>query len=210
MCEAVSELPLGRPVRRRFAVPLILVAGVAVAVGLVALHDKVRYYRVDSGSMQPTLAIGSRVAVEPGVSLKIGDIVVFRAPAGAIPNTPVCAASQEGSGFAEPCGLATPARSDVFFVKRIAAGPGDVVSIAGGEAVVNGVVRPQPFIAPCGSGAGCSFPTPVRVPPSEYFLLGDNRGASDDSRFWGPVPASSIVGVVVRCRPLQTACQPMS
>ncbi len=190
--------------------PLLLVAGLAIVGGLVALHDTVRYYRVASGSMEPTLAIGTRVAVEAGLPLKVGDIVVFRAPAGAIPNTPVCGATQEGSGFTQPCGRATAAGSNAVFVKRIAAGPGDLVAIEGGQAVVNGVVTPEPFIAPCGAGAGCSFPTPVRVPASQYFLLGDNRGASDDSRFWGPVPASSILGVVVRCRPLQTACQPLS
>jgi signal peptidase I len=40
----------------------------------------------------------------------------------------------------------------------------------------------------------CSFPTPIKVPPGHWFMMGDNRGESDDSRFWGPVPRSWIIG----------------
>ena len=78
-----------------------------------------------------------------------------------------------------------------------------------GHAVVNGIVRPEPYAAACQSATNCDFPVSVRVPAGQYYVLGDNRGVSDDSRFWGPVPASSIIGVVVHCGPLQTACQPL-
>jgi signal peptidase I len=200
--------PLGRPVRRRYVVPLLLSVGLALIVALLMLHDDVKYYRVASGSMQPTLAVGSHVAAEAGLALKIGEIVVFHPPQGAIPATPVCGANGEGAGFQQPCGLAVPEASSAILVKRIVAGPGDLVSIHAGRAVVNGITSSEPFIAPCGNESDCSFPTSVRVPPAQYFLLGDNRGASDDSRFWGPVPASWIVGVVVHCGPLQTACRP--
>lgn len=179
----------------------------ALAAVLAILHDRVVYYRVDSGSMQPTLPIGARVAAEPGLSPRVGEIVVFHAPVGATPATPVCGMPSEGAGFTEPCGVSTRQSSHAIFVKRIVAGPGDVVLIRDGHAVVNGSVRPEPYAAACG-GADCNFPTPVRVPAGQYYVLGDNRAGSDDSRFWGPVPASSIVGVLVSCRPLQTACQP--
>lgn len=181
--------------------------GVAVVVALVSLHDRVAYYRITSGSMQPTLQIGSRVAIEPGVQPKAGEIVVFHPPAGALPDTPVCGASGEGAGFMQACGVATAGSSRAAFIKRVVAGPGDLVSIRAGRAVVNGVVSAEPFAISC-SGTGCTFPTPVRVPAGHYYVLGDNRGASDDSRFWGPIPASSIVGVAVTCLPLQTACRP--
>jgi signal peptidase I len=200
-------LPYGRTVRRRVAVPLALALGLAVAITLAVLHDRVVYYRVDSGSMQPTLPVGARVAVEPGLKPTVGDIVVFRAPHGALPAIPVCGASGEGAGFPQPCGLATPGSSRVDFVKRIVAGPGDRVLIRAGRAVVNGVTRNEPYVSPCES-TGCNFSLPVRVPSGQFYVLGDNRGASDDSRFWGPVPASSIIGVLVSCGPLQTACQP--
>jgi signal peptidase I len=185
----------------------LLVLGVAVSALLVLLHDQIVYYKVDSGSMKPTLQIGSRVAVEPGLAPRVGDMVVFHAPAGAVPNTPICGAAGEGAGFSRPCGVATATSSNAIFVKRIVAGPGDVVLIRAGRAVVNGVTRAAPFAPPCG-GPDCNFPAPVRVPAGDYYVLGDNRAASDDSRFWGPVPASSIVGVLVSCWPLQTACEP--
>jgi signal peptidase I len=47
-----------------------------------------------------------------------------------------------------------------------------------------------------GSRAACEMPRPITVPDGTWFLAGDNRGASDDSRFWGPVPTAAIVGVV--------------
>jgi signal peptidase I len=51
---------------------------------------------------------------------------------------------------------------------------------------------------------------PIRVPAGEYYLLGDNRGVSDDSRYWGPVPSSWIIGTVVQCSLLDTVCHPSS
>ncbi len=187
--------------------PLLLALGVAVVAALALSHDHVTYYRIDSGSMAPTLPIGSRVAVEPGLSPRVGDIIAFRAPAGAVPANPICANPRQGAGFSQPCGLATPDGSRVTFVKRIVAGPGDMVLIRAGHAVVNGVTSREPFAASC-EGADCTFPEPIRVPSGEFYVLGDNRGSSDDSRFWGPIPARSIVGVLVTCQPLQTGCQP--
>jgi signal peptidase I len=202
-----DEPPYGRPVRRRIAVPLILALGIGLAMALLVLHDQVVYYRVSSGSMLPTLPVGSRVAVEPGITPRVGEMIVFHPPAGATPATPVCGAPAQGAGFMQPCGIAAPGSSDAIFIKRIVAGPGDVVLIRAGRAVVNGVASNEPFAARC-AGSDCNFPAPVRVPAGHYYVLGDNRGASDDSRFWGPVPAASIVGVLVSCGPLQTACRP--
>ena len=72
--------------------------------------------------------------------------------------------------------------------------PGDSIAIRDGHAVVNGKVQEEPFTAPCGSVGECSFPRPFKVPPDHFFMMGDNRGASDDSRFWGPVPKKWIIG----------------
>jgi signal peptidase I len=204
-----AALDFGRPVRRRRVLPLLIVVAVAVVAALLILHDDVRYYRVTSGSMQPTIAIGSRVGVEGGVTLRAGDVVAFHAPAGALPTTPVCDAAGQGAGFQRPCDLATPASSSQVLIKRIVAGPGDRVSLDSGRAIVNGIPRNEPFPVSCTEAPTCDFPAAVRVPAGSYFMLGDNRDASDDSRFWGPVPASSIIGVVVRCGPLQTACRPI-
>jgi signal peptidase I len=93
-------------------------------------------------------------------------------------------------------------------IKRIVAGPGDFVAVRDGHAIVNGRGSAEPYTGACFDRTACDLPVPVRVPRDQYFVLGDNRGASDDSRFWGPVPASAVLGVVVRCHPLQTACSP--
>ncbi len=205
---ALSSVQFGRPIRRRRAVPALLLIAVAAVIALVLLHDDVHYYRVTSGSMLPTLPIGSRVAVEPGVGLHAGEIVAFRAPAGALTVPPACGMAGEGAGTQRPCGLASAQTSGTILIKRIVAGPGDFVALRGGLAIVNGTPRAESFPVSCADAATCDFASPIRVPPGSYFVLGDNRAASDDSRFWGPVPASSIAGVVVDCGPLQTACHP--
>ncbi len=145
--------------------------------------------------MEPTLDVGQRVLVnrflyhftDPG----IGDIVVFHPPAGADRGTE-CGAPHSPR---QACPQPTPDRSDQNFIKRIVAGPGDRLSIRNGHPVVNGVeVTDEPFTNPCGVGGACNLPRPIVVPPGHWFMMGDNRGASQDSRFWGPVPREWIIG----------------
>ena len=83
-------------------------------------------------------------------------------------------------------------------VKRVVAVPGDRISIKDGHVIRNGVRERDPYIADCGGESLCNFRKPVLIPRGEYFMLGDNRGASDDSRFWGPVRKSWIVGRMIR------------
>jgi signal peptidase I len=182
-------------------------AALVVAALWLALHKDVNYYRVTSGSMEPTLQIGQRVAAESSHAPAVGDIVLFHPPAGARPSDPVCGSSDEGTGHAQPCGVPLPQELNATFIKRVVAGPGDTVAIINGHAVVNGVTQRAPYIEPCAGGESiCSFPTPVRVPVGDYYMLGDNRGSSDDSRFWGPVPDAWIIGTVVHCSDLWTVC----
>ena len=168
-----------------------------LALGIQAFI--VKPYQIPSESMEPTLDVGQRVLVnrflyrfsDPG----IGDIVVFHPPAGA-ENGRECGNPQTGAaGTSAPCDTPTPGKSDTNFIKRIVAGPGDTLSIVDGHPVVNGVIADnEDFIRECRPGGACNLPTTITIPPDHYFMMGDNRGESDDSRFWGPVPKDWIIG----------------
>jgi signal peptidase I len=175
-----------------------LVLTVAAAIGLAILIQAfiVKPYRIPSGSMLPTLQIGQRVLTNrltdhPG----LGDIVVFHPPQGAVPDPPVCGAPNEGGGFGQACDVPTPQESSQTFIKRVVGLPGDRIKIINGHVIRNGKVEPDNYTAACDDGDGCNFPTSIVVPPGDYFMMGDNRGQSDDSRFWGPVPSKWIIGV---------------
>ena len=60
--------------------------------------------------------------------------------------------------------------------------------------MVNGEIAQEDFINPCTQGGACNLPQQITIPPDHYFMMGDNRGASDDSRYWGPVPRDWIIG----------------
>lgn len=176
---------------------LELVVIVAVALGLALLIQAflVKPYRIPSESMVPTLAIGQRVLVDRIGNRfsdpSVGDIVVFHPPVGATTG------GGENCDVPHPedqaCPRSQPREADVNFIKRVVGLPGDRISIRGGHVVRNGRLEADGYIRPCTPGA-CDFPRPITVPKNQYFMMGDNRGASDDSRFWGPVPRQWIIG----------------
>jgi signal peptidase I len=154
--------------------------------------------------MEPTLDVGQRVLVNRFIyhftDPKIGDIVVFHPPQGAEGGAGVgsgeCGDPRTGAGGSSgaPCDQPTPEKSDVNFIKRIVAVPGDTLSVENGHPVVNGKIADERFINPCTPGGACNLPQQITIPPDHYFMMGDNRGSSDDSRFWGPVPRDWIIG----------------
>jgi signal peptidase I len=175
-----------------------LVVIVALAIGLALLIQAfvVKPYQIPSESMEPTLDVGQRVLVDR-VSYRfsdpaVGDIVVFHPPIGAVGSGPECGVEQRPPG--EVCPRPVDQEADTNFIKRIVAGPGDRLSIRDGHPVVNGVMAKEDFIEPCQDGGSCNFPKTIKVPQNEYFMMGDNRSHSDDSRFWGPVPRDWIIG----------------
>jgi signal peptidase I len=181
---------------------LVIVVAVALGIALVVQAFVVKPYRIPSGSMEPTLAIGERVIVNrignrfaaPGV----GDIVVFHPPHGADVDVNECGNAGQGPFYDGPqshvpCARPTPTRSDQNFIKRVVGLPGDRIAVRDGHAVRNGVLQRESFIRPCGGGPDCNLGT-ITVPQGHYFMMGDNRGASDDSRYWGPVPRGWIIG----------------
>jgi signal peptidase I len=173
---------------------LELVVIVAVAIGLALLIQAflIKPYRIPSESMEPTLDVGQRVLVsrfnyhfsDPDR----GDVVVFHPPKGANSNT--CGAQKPED---QACPRPTTDEDSVNFIKRIVAVPGDTLSISQGHAIVNGKRQKEDFTSPCAPGT-CNFPRPFKIPAGHFFMMGDNRGASDDSRFWGPVPEKWIIG----------------
>ena len=84
--------------------------------------------------------------------------------------------------------------SSVTFVKRVVGLPGDRIYIRNGHVYRNGVREPDSFTEPCDGASECNFRTPITVPAGDYYMMGDNRPDSVDSRFWGPIPKAWIIG----------------
>ncbi len=183
----VPELPVLPPEaparsRRQFAVwTSIVVAAVLVALGTRAFVAELFY--VPSGSMLPTLAIGDRILVDRLSSrlhaIHRGDVVVFSHP-------PLLRAN------------------DADLVKRVIGMPGDVISLVDGRVEIDGrplaepwLPDPPPQTLPGNLRAPFSLDHPFRVPAGEYYVMGDNRTDSEDSRYFGPIPGRLIVGKVV-------------
>ena len=176
-------------------IELVVIVALALGLALGIQAWLIKPYQIPSESMEPTLDVGQRVLVNRFLyhftDPSIGDIVVFHPPAGA----------DNGTECGEPHPPTRPApsrprhESSQNFIKRIVAGPGDTLTIRNGHPVVNGVEKTdEPYTIPCGNGGACNLPKPITIPPDHYFMMGDNRGASDDSRFWGPVPRDWIIG----------------
>jgi signal peptidase I len=178
------------PRRLRAVFELTLTILVAFGLAFAVQAWAVKPYKIPSGSMEPTLVEGQRILVDRLFdSPHVGQIVVFHPPAGA---------DSEQCGRSHPASAACDwpdSESNETFVKRIVAGPGDVITIENGHVIRNGRPEPDGYIRPCAPDQSyCSFATPIRIPRGMWFMMGDNRGDSDDSRFWGPVPTKWIIG----------------
>ena len=173
---------------------LVLIVAVALGLALGIQAFLIKPYKIPSESMVPTLTVGQRVLVNRiGARFQdpeIGDVVVFHPPAGA--EEQMCGEGTPPTG--EVCLKPTPERADVNFIKRVVAGPGDRLTIRRGHVILNGKRQSEPFARPCSSSEGCDYPREVTIPADHYFMMGDNRGSSDDSRFWGPVPKKWVIG----------------
>lgn len=165
--------------RQRVVLEYVVLAVVAIAVALLIQAFLVKPYRIPSESMENTMLIGDRVLVDR-ISWRFsdpkrGDIVVFHAPV-------------EASAL----------------IKRIIGLPGDTVSLRGGAVYINGQRLVEPYVKrvngqpepsePFSSGLPWSLQQPFKVPAGSYFLMGDNRTHSGDSRDVGPIARDKLVG----------------
>lgn len=172
--------------RRRALVEWIVILLVVLVCTVLLRTFVVQSFSIPSLSMSPTLQIGDRIIVDKLSyrfgSVHRGDIVVFRRP------------PLEDQEYAD-------------LVKRVIGLPGETISSKDGHVYIDGKRLDEPWLPPgpqsyTGPLPGdpneqFNLPGPVKIPPGEYYVMGDNRENSEDSRFFGPIPKSLIVGRAV-------------
>lgn len=176
-----------------FWLELPLLIGVALLVAVVIKTFLFQAFFIPSSSMEDTLRIDDRVLVNK-VVYQIGDVsrsdvIVFDDPRAGFEQPTEDAVASAVRNLLESVGLQTPQSE---FIKRVIGIPGDVVEASNGDLLVNGVVqiepyRKRPFVPIPDFG-------PVDVGQGQLFVMGDNRSASQDSRYFGTIPIDDVVG----------------
>ena len=173
-------------------VELVMIVAVALGLALGIQAFLVKPFRIPSESMVPTLEIGQRVLVDR-VSFRFGDpdrgdIVVFKPPDGQPSSCGVSRASDQ------PCPRGTPERDETNFIKRVVGVPGDRLKVLEGRVYIDGKRQKESFARIDSQCPTCNLPREITIPDGHYYMMGDNRGESADSREWGPVPKDWIIG----------------
>ena len=177
---------------------LVVIIAVALGLALVIQAFIVKPYEIPSPSMLPTLRVNQRILVDRIgnrlASPRIGEIYVFHPPA-----SESCADRAEGqdnTGQAdrEACDVPQTREASQTYVKRVVGLPGDRLSIRDGHVYRDGVRESDGYTEPCGGAGECDFTRPFTVPRGDYYMMGDNRPDSLDSRYWGPVPRRWMIG----------------
>ena len=179
----------------------------ALVIAVVVKTFVAQAFYIPSGSMEPQLQVNDRIVVSK-VSYRLhdprrGDIVVFDAPRREDDenddDSPLPA--RIARTIVQSIGLAPPSTDE--YIKRVVALPGERVEGHHGKVLVDGQELVEPYLR---AGTATADFTEVVVPPETVFVLGDNRGNSADSRIFGPVPRSTVVGrAFARVWPVGTA-----
>jgi signal peptidase I len=175
LAQAVPQAAVPARLFLRRSWQFLAITGLAVASYLLISHFLLQSVRVTGISMAPTLQDAQLYLLNRWVyylrAPHLAEIVVLRDPV-----------------------------DNGFSVKRVVAGPGDSIHLRDGEVYVNGRRLPEPNLAP---GTPTFGPPSVREPiftcaAGQFFVLGDNRNSSIDSRTYGPVPRRNILGLIIR------------
>ncbi|MGB2673034.1 MAG: signal peptidase I [Candidatus Acidiferrum sp.] len=174
-----AHLPMGKRVQRE------IIAWFWVGLAFLLINGAIGQARViPSGSMENTLLIGdhlimSRIGYDAGIPFTNLHVSLWRNPK-----------RQQIIIFKPPF---APDQPD--YVKRVIGLPGDSIEIHDGSVWINGQRLAENYTL--GRSEPYDFKGPYKVPPKCYFVMGDNRTNSYDSRFWGCVPRSDMIGTPV-------------
>ena len=176
--EATSEPPVEpapkpRNKRRRALVEWGVILVVALLAALLLRTFVIQPYFIPSASMEPTLMVGDKV-LDNKLSYDLhpihrGDVIVFKKP----PDDN------------------TPGIKDL--IKRVIGLPGETIAGRNGQIYINGKLLNEPWLPKVDRDTTSTF-GPVQIPAGEYFVMGDNRADSSDSRVFGPITKSLVVG----------------
>jgi signal peptidase I len=184
----IDVLTAGLPRGWRLTIDWLVTIVGAILIVLAIKQWVINPYRIPSSSMEPTLhcaqpEAGCAASFSDRVLAcrfcywftdpKRGDIVVF--------NTPREAVRECGSGG--------------VFVKRLIGLPGDTWEERSGQVYINGAPLDEPYVKPDRRDPGTH--EPLKIPEDHYFMMGDNRTGSCDSRRWGTVPRENLIGKVI-------------
>ncbi len=180
----------------------VILVVLAILLAVLFKTFLVQAFYIPSGSMEPTLNVSDRVLVEK-LSYRFGDVtdgdvVVFVHDLPGVKPESGNPIARFFSGLGQAVGIAPPSSRD--FIKRVVGTPGDYISCQQGRLYRNRQVVSEPYVAPSTTTENC---TPMTVPAGKLYVMGDNRNHSDDSRAFGPIERSSVVGrAFVRIWPL--------
>lgn len=180
----MKKMPVGKMIMNdkdigSFILDIFIIFAILIGINYFIFNFFLSKNNVSGTSMQPTFENGDRVIAERHFHLKRNDIVILKAP------------DQRGA----------------FYIKRVIGMPGDMVTSKNDKLYINGKQIPEPYLNNDFEKRAHelkqlytnNFTLKRRVPNNSYFVMGDHRNVSKDSRFFGFVKRKSLVGRIIWC-----------